>query len=83
MKAAMQVTVECRAQYGEDEVPWRFWIGTKRIGVEAVLDRWPGPDHRYFKVRGDDRATYILRHDVTSAVWQLVFFSAEDAPPRT
>jgi hypothetical protein len=30
-----------------------------------VLDRWLGPDHRYFKVRTAD-GIYILRHDATS-----------------
>ena len=39
-----------------------------------VIDRWLAPDHRYFKVVGDDRATYILRHDVATARWELTLF---------
>ncbi len=37
----------------------------------AVLDRWLAPDHRYFKVRGDDGGVYILRHDAERDVWEL------------
>jgi hypothetical protein len=42
--------------------------------VSAVLDRWLAPDHRYFKVEGDDGGTYILRHDVASGRWEMTMF---------
>jgi hypothetical protein len=40
-----------------------------------VLDRWLAPDHRYFKLRGSDRAEYNLRHDVASGVWELILYT--------
>jgi hypothetical protein len=39
-----------------------------------VLDRWLAPDHRYFKVRGDDSAVYILRHDEGAGEWEMTMF---------
>ena len=46
--------------------------------------RWLAPEHRYFKVRGEDGATYILRHDVPSGAWDMVsFVSAQAGAPMT
>jgi hypothetical protein len=38
------------------------------------LDRWLAPDHRYFKVCGDDGDTYVLRHDTQSHRWELMLY---------
>jgi hypothetical protein len=48
------------------------------MDVEAVLDAWLCPDHRYFKVKATDQALYILRHDPEADRWDLVFFKAAD-----
>ena len=42
--------------------------------VADILDRWDGEDHRYFRVRGDDGSTYILRQDLADASWRLHFY---------
>jgi hypothetical protein len=42
--------------------------------VAEVLDAWLAPDHRYFKVKGDDGAFYILRNDVISVRWELTMY---------
>jgi hypothetical protein len=42
--------------------------------VAEVLDAWLAPDHRYFKVRGDNGAYYILRNDVVTGRWELTMF---------
>jgi hypothetical protein len=44
--------------------------------VTEELDRWLDPQHRYFKVRGDDGGVYVLRHDVPSDDWELILFNA-------
>jgi hypothetical protein len=41
-----------------------------------VLDCWLGIDHRYFKMLGDDGATYILRHDGARERWELTMYEA-------
>jgi hypothetical protein len=46
------------------------------------MDQWLAPDHRYFKIRGDDDDVYLVRQDVRSGEWTLTMFrpgSARDA----
>lgn len=66
--------VECYAGYRAEETPRRIGFGEREIGVEEVLDRWLSPDHRYFKILGDDGAVYIIRNDAASGKWELTFF---------
>ncbi len=40
-----------------------------------ILDRWTAPDHRYFKCRGSDGDTYILRHDTMADFWELTLYA--------
>lgn len=63
----LAVRVECYAGYRGDETPIRFFLGERKIEVVQVLDRWLAPDHRYFKLQGDDGDVYIIRYDVPSA----------------
>ncbi len=66
--------VECYAGYRGEETPRRFHIGRRAVEISEILDRWLGPDHRYFKVSGDDGGTYILRHDAEKDRWELILF---------
>ncbi|TAM46631.1 MAG: hypothetical protein EPN55_04870 [Gammaproteobacteria bacterium] len=77
-QAETPLRVECHAGYRADETPVRFHLGARRIGVAEVLDRWLAPDHRYFKVRGNDGDTYILRHDTVADSWALTLFARGD-----
>jgi hypothetical protein len=72
--ANLAIRVECYAGQRAEEEPRRFWLGTTPVGVAEVLDRWLAPDHRYFKVRGDDGGIYILRHDAVGDRWELTMF---------
>jgi hypothetical protein len=74
-QAEIPVRVECHAGYRADETPVRFYLGARRVEVAEVLDRWLAPDHRYFKVLGDDGDTYILRHDTGADRWELTLFA--------
>jgi hypothetical protein len=80
----MNIKVECYAGYRGEETPRRFWMGTRKIEVIKSLDQWLSPDHRYFKILGDDHSVYILRHDPELWHWELTFYSqVEDlSPPR-
>jgi hypothetical protein len=71
-----QVEVHCYAGYRGEESPRWFRVGGNKVAVLEVLDRWLAPDHRYFKVRGEDSAIYILRHDPCAGRWELVFYSS-------
>lgn len=63
--------VECYAGHLGDEKPRMLLLDERKIFVEEVLDSWLGPDHRYFKLKGDDGEVYIIRQDATSGTWEL------------
>lgn len=73
------VRVECYAGYRGEETPRRFQLGSRSVLVTEVVDRWLAPDHRYFKLRGDDAGLYILRQDGESLEWEVIFFAADRA----
>ena len=77
------IAVSCHAGYRGEETPRRFCIGQNTIEIESILDRWVGPDHRYFKVADREGAVYILRHDENACEWSLVFYRSGDAPGRS
>ena len=70
----MTVRVECHAGHRGEETPRRFYRGARPVAVVDVIDRWLAPDHRYFKVVGDDGCRYILRHDTASGSWEMTMF---------
>ncbi len=73
----MRIRVECYAGYRGEETPRRIWMGNRKIEIKEVQDQWLSPDHRYFKILGDDNAVYILRHDSKSWEWNLTFYKAQ------
>ena len=72
----MQIHVDCYAGYRGEETPRFIILADNKIEVVQVLDRWLAPDHRYFKLLGDDGATYIIRHDGVSGRWEFVLYRA-------
>jgi len=68
------IKVECYAGYTGEETPRVLVLGDRRVAVVDVIDRWLAPDHRYFKIRGDDGNLYIVRQDVASGEWTLTMF---------
>jgi hypothetical protein len=75
----MDLEVDCYAGHRGEETPRRLRLGGRSVEVVEVIDRWYGPDHRYFKLRGDDGAIYLLRHDEPADRWELTMFQREDA----
>lgn len=74
------IRVECYSGYRGEQTPQRFWLGVRCVGVCRVIDCWLAPDHRYFKVMGDDGGLYILRHDPNGHRWELTYFR-QTSPP--
>jgi hypothetical protein len=72
----LTVIVQCQAGCSGEDAPLRFRLGGRPVEVREVIDRWPGPGHRYFKVRGDDGGVYILRHDSGADRWDLTLFDS-------
>lgn len=70
----MEIRVECYAGHRGDEEPRAFFLGSRRVEVMIVLDRWLDPQHRYFKIQAYDGTRYILRHDEQSETWAMKWF---------
>ena len=81
----MKIRVECHSGHRGEETPTRFLLGDRAVDIKDVIDRWLAPDHRYFKVRGDDDVIYILRHDVELGAWELTMMDklSPDRPAGT
>ena len=77
----MRITVDCYAGYRGEETPRYINLADNKVEVIDILDRWLAPDHRYFKIIGNDEATYIIRHDSVSGQWELVFYQAAGIIP--
>ena len=73
----LTVAVECYAGHRGEQTPRILILGDRRIDVAEVVDAWLAPEYRYFKLRGDDGNTYLVRHDERSTTWELTMFRAE------
>jgi hypothetical protein len=70
-RVTIRVLVECYAGYRGDQTPRVLVLDAQRIRVAEIVGQWLTPDHRYFKLTGDDGRVYIVRQDVGSDVWEL------------
>jgi hypothetical protein len=75
----LSISVECYAGHRGEQTPRYLILGDRRVEVAEVLDAWLAPDHRYFKLKGADDGTYLVRHDERSDVWELTMFRAAGA----
>jgi hypothetical protein len=73
----LQIDVECYAGHRGEQTPRTLILADCRIEVADVLDAWLAPDHRYFKLKGQDGNIYIVRHDERRGTWELTMFRAE------
>jgi len=70
----LSIDVECYAGHRGEQTPRTLILGDRHIDVAEVLDAWLAPDHRYFKLRGEDGDTYLVRRDERSDTWELTMF---------
>ncbi len=70
------ITVDVKYRYPSRgaKTPRSFRLSEKTILINQVLDQWFGIDHRYFKILAEDRAIYILRHDMIANAWEVIFY---------
>jgi hypothetical protein len=67
-----RIRVSCYAGVKGDERPLSFTLDGVTLQVIEILDRWYDPDYDFFKVRGDNQRSYLLRHDLNQDAWDLV-----------
>jgi len=80
MVLPIDIRVECYSGDREEETPRVMHFKDRRVIVAEIVDRWLAPDHRYFKLLGDDQCLYIIRYDVVTSIWQMIFFQDRDVP---
>ena len=73
----MRIDVVCAV--GRAAEPQRFVLGEHTIDIEALLDRWYGATVDYFRVRGDDGDTYVLKHVRPFGRWELACFTGRES----
>jgi hypothetical protein len=73
----LRLDVDCYAGHRGEQTPRTLILGGHRIDVAEVVDAWLAPEYRYFKLRGADGDTYLVRHDERSDTWELTMFRAE------
>jgi hypothetical protein len=81
MRPSFRVAVECYAGYRGEETPRRFTLGARRVEVVEILDRWLDPEHRYFKLLGDDGDLYILKNDAETDSWEMTLYRRGETAP--
>lgn len=80
----MIVRVDHHPDERGDPWPERIHFGGRVVELVRVQDVWPGAERTYIKAEGDDGATYILRHDRLSGIFELTMYrAAGDRPPMT
>ena len=70
----MKITVQCYSGHRVDETPRSIQFDSLVVEVKEIQDQWIGTDHRYFKILGNDDATYIIRQDTISYNWELTYY---------
>ena len=73
----LSVGIECYAGHRGEQTPRTLILGDRRITVAELLDAWLEPDYRYFKLKGADGDTDLVRHDERSDTSELTMFLAE------
>jgi len=73
---SLALRVECYSGYRGEETPRRFFLRTRQVDIRKIIDRWLGPDYRYFKIQGDDGNVYLLKYACGEDVWSLEFFGS-------
>ena len=76
------IKVDCYAGYRGEQEPRAIEMGGNTVAVKLIRDRWLSPDHRYFKITDTDECLYIIRHDVNTHAWELVYYQHPDVPGK-
>ena len=70
----LTIRVECYAGHRGEQTPRVLILRENRVAVTEVVDAWLAPEYRYFKLRGADNNTYLVRHDERFDTWELTMF---------
>lgn len=75
--------IRVNIELSSDGIPVSFSLRERIFTVRAVLDRWGGEDHAYFKLTASDGNLYVIRHDLEDNEWEMVLMEAVPRARRT
>jgi hypothetical protein len=78
----LKIDVECYAGHRGEQEPRRLLFDGRTVEIAEVVDRWLAPEYRYFKLRGEDGATWIVRHDSRTGDWELTMYEQAPREPQ-
>lgn len=78
----MKISVRCNFDSRGKESPCVFHLGSRRLPVVEILDRWDDSGRRYFEVSVEDGRRFVLRQEPATHAWELAGVFAASAPPR-
>jgi hypothetical protein len=67
----VEIHVTAYSGYKANERPLYFMLGSKRLNVKKILDRWFGQEHDTFKILADDGQEYLLKWHRFLDKWSL------------
>jgi hypothetical protein len=68
--------IRLNIELSSDGVPVSFALRERIFTVRAMLDRWEGANHAYFKLIASDGNLYVIRHDMEDNEWEMVLMEA-------
>jgi hypothetical protein len=71
--------VDCYAGHRGEELPRAITLFGRRFEIAEIVDRWLGPDHRYFKLRLADGRVCVVRNDLDGDGWTLQLLERPEA----
>ena len=72
-----KTNVQSYASPGGEDEPQSFDVGSARMDVAEIVDRWSMASHRYFKVKLRNRSICILRRDNATHQWEMSAVAAQ------
>ena len=67
----VEVEVVAYSGYKANERPLFLIAAHQKLEIKAILDRWYGQDHDYFKIQTDDGRLYLLKWHRAKDKWFL------------
>ena len=67
----MRANVRSYPSFDGDEEPQSCDVGSVQLDVMEILDRWSQANHRYFKVKLQNRSFCVLRCDNGTQEWEM------------
>jgi hypothetical protein len=79
----MRICVHSNRGIRGEETPCAFYLGGRRIPVNAVLQRWQDATHHYYEITVDDGRRFVLSYEPGLRSWELAaVFAPEMRKPK-